>query len=61
MPPNEKTIIYGRGGGHVVSKLVFYSDYPSSNTAGLYFFLYNFCLTSEERQKEAGVVTTIIN
>ena len=57
----KKTIIYGRGGGQVVSKLVFYSDYPSSNTAGLYIFFIIFAKTSEERQKEAGVVTTIIN
>ena len=46
----------GRGGGQVVSMLVFYSDDPSLNPAEAYSFSEILCLKKKEnKQKEAGV------
>ena len=46
----------GRGGGQVVSALVFYSDDPSSNHADVYFFSVKFVFEkSKNKQKEEGI------
>ena len=46
----------GRGCGHVVSVLAFYSNDPSSNLAEAYNFSVKFVFEkNENQQKEAGV------
>ena len=48
IPFSNKVKLVGRGGGQVVSVLALYSDDPSSNLAGAYFF-FKICVWKEQK------------